>query len=74
MTRFLRFPDELRAIACLRGWYSPIVGWVGPTPGVLDVLGPIDGEGFHLNVIGDVPAKAAPFEVHPNTPRRVFAG
>lgn len=74
MTRFLRFPDEARAIACLPGWHDAERGWVGPSPGALDVLGPIDGEGFHINVIGDVPAKAAPFEVHPTTPRRVFAG
>lgn len=72
MTTFLRFPDEARAIACMPGWYAE--GWRAPQPGAaVDVLGPIDGQGFHLNVIGDIPAKARPFVVEPATPRRKFA-
>lgn len=74
MTTFLRFPDEARAIACMDGWYDPEAGWGPRQPGEeIDVIGPIDDEGFHLNVIGDVPAKAAPFLVTPSIPMRVFA-
>lgn len=72
MTTFLRFPDEARAIACMGCWYDD--GWQAPEGCAIDVLGPIDGQGFHLNVIGDVPAKARPFAVEPTTPFRVFAG
>jgi len=74
MTTFLRFPDEARAKACMGDWYSADLGWYAPARGqAVDVIGPIDGQGFHLNVIGDVPAKARPFVVEPSTPRRVFA-
>lgn len=72
MTTFLRFPDEARARACMPAWYAD--GWRAPQPAwAVDVLGPIDGQGFHLNVIGDVPAKARPFVVQPRSPRRKFA-
>ena len=56
------------------GWYSVDLGWYAPARGqAVDVIGPIDGQGFHLNVIGDIPAKARPFVVEPATPRRKFA-
>lgn len=41
----------------------------------LDVIGPIDDEGWHVNWIGEaLPESLAGFEVYPETPRRVFAG
>lgn len=73
MTTFLRFPDEARAIAYMGAWYGSNA-WQAPDGCAIDVIGPIDGQGFHLNVIGGVPAKARPFIVEPGTPRRVFAG
>ncbi len=74
MTTFLRFPDEARAKACMPGWYSDELGWLAPRAATaIDVIGPIDGQGFHLNVLGALPAKAQPFVVEPATPRRVFA-
>lgn len=72
MTTFLRFPDEARAVACMPGWYAE--GWQAPEGCAVDVLGPIDGQGFHLNVMGDIPAKAQAFVVEPKNPRRKFAG
>lgn len=75
MTTFLRFPDEARAKACMGEWYDDGFGWVAPRAGAaIDVLGPIDGQGFHLNVLGEVPRKAEPFIVAPSIPRRVFSG
>jgi len=74
MTTFLRFPDEARAIACMGEWYDDGFGWVAPRAGAaIDVLGPIEGQGFHLNVLGAIPAKAQAFVVEPVIPMRVFA-
>jgi hypothetical protein len=46
------------------------------TDGVaVDVIGPINGKGFHVNVRildGDIP-KLKPFAINPNTPYRVWA-
>jgi hypothetical protein len=72
MTTFLRFPDEARAIACMGDWYGSNA-WQAPDGCAIDVLGPIDDQGFHLNVLGAIPAKAMVFAVEPGTPRRVFA-
>jgi hypothetical protein len=38
------------------------------------VVPPTRIPGWHVNVLGEVPAAWADFEVHPTTPSRVFGG
>ena len=88
MTTFLRFPDEARAIACMPGWYADgwqapegcaidVLATLY-TPGEYaedgtELVAPEPMAGWHLNILGDVPAKALPFVVEPTLPRCVFA-
>lgn len=98
MTTFLRFPDEVCAIACMGAWYQaarpdlelPAV-WCAPEDGwAVDVIGEISigGEwnadgvelvapevlpGWHLNVLGEIPEAALPYQVSPAVPYRKFA-
>lgn len=69
----LRFPDECRAIACLQP-YRDGDTWRAPDGCALDILGPLDGGGWGVNILGPVPAKAAPFIVTPRRPQRVVLG
>lgn len=39
-----------------------------------EVVAPAQLDGWHVNVLGDLPPEAEPFEVFPANPRRVFAG
>lgn len=48
------------------------------TPGTYDEAGnqltaPVDQAGWHVNLIGELPAKAQQYAVVPVTPQRVFA-
>jgi len=48
------------------------------TPGTYDSTGkqltaPVAQSGWHVNFIGMLPAAAGQYEIHPATPRRVFA-
>jgi hypothetical protein len=76
MTQFLRFPDESAwlAAAAEAGFMvdDTLVAYTHTR--AIDVIGEIvDMAGFHVNVIGELPAGWSEFVVTPAAPYRVFA-
>jgi hypothetical protein len=76
MTQFLRFPDAdaWTAAASEAGFISggALVAYTHDR--AIDVVGEIAGmDGFHVNVIGELPEGWDAFLVTPEQPYRVFA-
>lgn len=85
--KFADEPEAIDCLQCYRRdgqWikdtrdYSLCVVGIITYGGVLDVDGnelepPLKRYGFHINLLGDLPLAAAPFEVFPATPSTVFA-
>jgi hypothetical protein len=69
---YLRFHDETDYLATM----PPVLRWVGPHHAE-DVLGPINGLNYHVNLrlIGqELPAELVAYQLAPpNFPRRVWA-
>jgi hypothetical protein len=67
------------------GWYCPSDGQAIDIIGSISIGGEWDSEGnvvtpltqlegWHINILGDVPEEALPYVVTPTTPFRIFAG
>ena len=76
MTQFLRFPDESAwlAAAAEAGFMADDTLAAYTHDRAIDVVGEItDMDGFHVNVIGELPTGWGEFLVTPEQPYRVFA-
>ena len=73
-TLFLKFASEAEAKSVLAVYVSPEGEWVtGSHFHALDVIGPINDQGFHINMLGTIPPEAEAYAVVPVTPDRMFA-
>ena len=76
MTQFLRFPDAdaWTAAASEAGFMADDTLAAYTHDRAIDVVGEITGmDGFHVNVIGELPEGWDGFVVSPDNPYRVFA-
>ena len=69
---YLKFTSEAEAIQVLSVYHSE-EGWLtGSHDHALDVIGPINEQGFHINLLGVLPEGAEAYCIEPETPQRMF--